>query len=153
MRRGPCLHLPASRPMSPPLQPLPRLRTFIAEDSAIILESLVPMLEEWGDVKVVAVAADESSALAWLAIHAHEVDLLIVDIFLRNGSGLGVLRAVKGLPAHARKLVLTNYATEHMRQKCRSIGADELFDKSTDLDALLAYCVRLHADAGGMAGA
>ena len=129
------------------------LRTFIVEDSAIILESLVPTLEEWGDVKVVGVAADESSAVKWLALHAQEVDLLIVDIFLRSGSGLGVLRAANGLPAHARKLVLTNYATEHMRQKCRSIGADEVFDKSTDLDAPLAYCVRLGNDPGGAAAA
>ena len=45
------------------------LRTFIVEDSAIIRDSLVPALEEWGDVKVVGVAADESSASKWLQAH------------------------------------------------------------------------------------
>lgn len=127
---------------------MPPLRTFIVEDSAIILESLVPTLEEWGDVKVIGVAADERSALTWLATRGHEVELLIVDIFLQSGSGLGVLRAVTGLPAHARRVVLTNYATEPMRQKCLALGADAVFDKSTDLDTLLAECVRWAHHAG-----
>ena len=129
------------------------LRTFIVEDSAIILDSLVPTLEEWGDVKVVGIAADENSALKWLRAHGHEVDLLIVDIYLQSGSGLGVLRAANALSMHARRVVLTNYATEPMREKCRSIGADEVFDKSTNLDALLAYCVRLRNELGGSAAA
>ena len=129
------------------------LRTFIVEDSAIIRDSLVPALEEWGDVKVVGVAADESSASKWLQAHGQEVDLLIVDIYLRSGSGLGVLQAANALSMHARRVVLTNYATEPMRQKCRLAGADEVFDKSTDLDALLAYCARLRIDRGGSAAA
>jgi DNA-binding NarL/FixJ family response regulator len=39
--------------------------------------------------------------------------------------------------------VLSNYATDAMRARCLSLGADEVFDKSAQIDALIAYCHRL----------
>jgi hypothetical protein len=40
-------------------------------------------------------------------------------------------------------VVLTNYATHDMRQTCRSLGADRVFDKSSEVDELIAYCLRV----------
>tara|TARA_Y100001972_G_C7660621_1_gene333153 strand:- start:452 stop:634 length:183 start_codon:yes stop_codon:yes gene_type:complete len=34
----------------------------------------------------------------------------------------------------------TNYATADARQRCLAAGADAVFDKSTELDAFLAFC-------------
>jgi DNA-binding NarL/FixJ family response regulator len=124
------------------------LRTFIVEDSDIILDNLIATLEEMAPVKVVGSAADEYKAVDCLAQLHGEVDLVIVDVFLKAGSGLGVLRsaALSGLPA--KRIVLTNYATQDMRQRCRALGAHRVFDKSNDLDELILYCTRL---AGGFA--
>jgi len=44
--------------------------------------------------------------------------------------------------------VLTNYATPDMRKKCLELGADKVFDKSDEIDALIQYCCRM---AGGAA--
>ena len=119
------------------------LRTFIVEDSPIILDNLVATLEEMAPVRVVGSAPDEATATVRLAQLRGELDLVIIDVFLKSGSGLGVLRgtAQSGLPA--KRVVLTNYATSDMREKCRALGADRVFDKSNDLDDLLAYCTRL----------
>jgi DNA-binding NarL/FixJ family response regulator len=119
------------------------LNTYIVEDSPVIRENLVATLEELGPVKVVGMAEDEAAALAWLAKPGGRADLVIVDIFLRSGSGLGVLRAVQAMPQPSRMVVLSNYATAEMRQRCLQLGAERVFDKSRDIDDLIAYCAQL----------
>ena len=48
--------------------------------------------------------------------------------------------------------MLSNYATPDMRRKCLELGADRVFDKSNEIDALILYCCRL-ADGGTTAPA
>jgi DNA-binding NarL/FixJ family response regulator len=119
------------------------LKTYIVEDSPVIRDNLIATLEELGPVQVVGTAADETSALHWLSQPEHRAELVIVDIFLKGGSGLGVLRGALGLPHGARLVVLTNYATEDIRLKCLQLGAHRVFDKSAEIDSLIAYCKRL----------
>ncbi len=124
------------------------LRTFIVEDSPIILDNLVATLEELTDVKVVGSVPDEQSAIDWIRSAHGTFDLIIVDIFLKSGSGLGVLRAVQDAGVEARRVVLTNYATPDIRRRCLALGADRVFDKSGELEDLIDYCGRA---AGGSA--
>jgi DNA-binding NarL/FixJ family response regulator len=121
------------------------LRTYIVEDSAVIRESLVATLEELASIVVVDSADDESTAVQWLSDSGNDADLVIVDLFLKGGSGLGVLRAVQDLPQQRRMVVLTNYATEAIRKKCLGLGADRVFDKSGEIDALIRYCNEITA--------
>jgi DNA-binding NarL/FixJ family response regulator len=122
-----------------------RLKTFIVEDSPVIRESLIATLEELVPVQVVGTAEDENSAVQWLEQKGHQVDLVIVDIFLKGGSGLGVLRAQGRAPQPHKMVVLSNYATPDMRRKCLELGAHRVFDKSTEIDALIQYCGQLAA--------
>ena len=125
------------------------LHTFIVEDSAIIRENLVATLEELLPVQVVGTAADEDGAVAWLTDRSHTCDLAIIDIFLARGTGLGVLKAVRGAKEGMKLVVLSNFATPDMRSKCLELGADRVFDKSNEIDGLLRYCGRL-AGVGGV---
>lgn len=123
---------------------MPLLQTYIVEDSPVIRDSLIATLEELAPVKVLGTAPDEESAIAWLEKSGNKVDLVIVDIFLKSGgSGLGVLRRAGALDLGAKLVVLTNYATADMRRTCLKLGADEVFDKSVDIDALILYCVKI----------
>ncbi len=124
---------------------MPHVNTFIVEDSPIILDNLVATLEELAPVRVVGSAADEASAVRWLADPNHDWDLVIIDVFLKSGSGLGVLKNSRSAPGsrNGKRVVLTNYATSDMREKCAELGADRVFDKSSELDELIAYCTRL----------
>ena len=91
-------------------------------------------------------------ARRWLALHPQEWDLAIVDLFLKQGSGLGVLEAFQGRRGTQRVVVLSNYATADMRQRCAQLGADAVFDKSNEIDALILYCGRLASGHGGDSG-
>ena len=125
-----------------------QLKTYIVEDNPVIRESLIVTLEELAPVKVVGTAVDESTAVEWLKQPGNHADLVIVDIFLKAGSGLGVLRAASGLQHQQRLVVLSNYATADIRRKCLELGADRVFDKSNDIDALIEYCAQLPAQPG-----
>lgn len=116
------------------------LKTYIVEDSRVIRESLIAALEELGPIEVVGTAEDESTAVQWLSTPGNRFDLVIVDIFLKGGSGLGVLRAAYAVQQPHKRVVLTNYATQDMRRKCLEVGADRVFDKSHEIDALILYC-------------
>jgi DNA-binding NarL/FixJ family response regulator len=125
---------------------MPPLHAFLVEDSPVIRENLVAALEELAPVQVVGVAEDEESAVGWLKRDAGACDLVIIDIFLKSGSGLGVLRAASEIGSSAQLVVLSNYATPDMRRQCAALGATRVFDKSNEIDALIQYCIRL-ADA------
>jgi len=122
---------------------MPPLKTYLVEDSPVIRDNLIATLEELLPLKVVGTAEDESSAMDWLTQPSHRADLVIVDIFLKSGSGLGVLRGAQDLPQVGKLVVLSNYATADMRRKCLELGADRVFDKSGEIDDLIAYCARL----------
>ena len=119
------------------------LRTYIVEDSPVIRENLIATLEEMVPVEVIGTAEDESSAAQWLTRTDNACDLVIIDIFLKSGSGLGVLQAARGAQPARKLVVLSNYATPDMRRKCLQLGADKVFDKSNEIDGLINYCARL----------
>jgi DNA-binding NarL/FixJ family response regulator len=127
------------------------LKVFIVEDSPVIRENLVAALEELAPVRVVATAEDEGAAIRWLDAPDNSCDLVIVDIFLRGGSGLGVLRWAAQMRRPPVFVVLSNYATPDMRRKCIELGASRVFDKSNEIDALILYCTRLQEGETGPA--
>lgn len=119
------------------------LKTYLVEDSAVIRESLIALLEESTPVRVVGTAEDEMTALEWIDRPDSRCDLIIVDIYLKGGSGLGILKAGAGVYKPAKWVVLSNHATPAMRTRCLELGADCVFDKSNEIDELLLYCNRL----------
>jgi DNA-binding NarL/FixJ family response regulator len=121
------------------------LRTYLVEDSPLIRDKLAATLEELAPLQIVGSAENEAGALRWLAEPGHGVDLVIVDLFLKGGSGLGVLRAPYPWPHQPKMIVLSNYATADMRGKCLELGADQVFDKSHEIEALIEYCRQLAA--------
>jgi DNA-binding NarL/FixJ family response regulator len=124
-----------------------KLKAYLVEDSPIIRENLIAALEELAPVEVIGTADDERSAIDWLTSVSPACDLIIVDLFLKSGSGLGVLRAAQRLDRTTRLIVLSNYATADMRRTCEALGASRVFDKSGEVDELIGYCEQLAAEA------
>ncbi len=118
-----------------------RLKTFIVEDNATIRENLIGTLEELTCVQAVGTAETELEGRQWLTQNASSWNLAIVDLFLREGTGLGVLDACQDRQSNQKVIVLSNYATADIRQRCAQLGVDAVFDKSNEIDALVAYCL------------
>jgi DNA-binding NarL/FixJ family response regulator len=118
------------------------IRVFLVEDNSLIRESVSEALEELAPVQVVGFAATEDAAVEWLNENRNRCDLVVVDIFLERGSGLGVLRECAN-PISVDAVVLSNYVTIEMKRKCRDLGARRVFDKSTEIEDLIEFCSRL----------
>jgi DNA-binding NarL/FixJ family response regulator len=114
-------------------------RAYIVEDSSTIRENLIDTLKELAQVEPVGTTDTEHEAKRWLA--GNDWDLAIIDLFLREGSGLNVLQAVRRKRAEQRIVVLSNHSSRDVRWRCKQLGADAVFDKSTELEALVDYCV------------
>ena len=112
------------------------LRVFLVEDSASIRERLSDFLSEPGKVEMVGFATTEADAICQL--RAQFVDVVIVDIKLKEGNGVGVVESLRARYANAPPtiIVLTNYAFPEFEAACRERGADYFFDKSTQFGAV-----------------
>jgi len=119
-------------------------RAFIVEDSSTIRDNLIDTLKELARIEPVGTADTEHEAKRWLA--AHDWDLAIIDLFLRVGSGLNVLEALRRRQPHQKIVVLSNHSSRDVRWRCAQLGADAVFDKSTELEALVDYCARQQRD-------
>lgn len=117
------------------------LITYLAEDNETIRKNLTETLQELAAIEVSGFGATEAEACEWLAAHAGQWDLAIIDLFLQEGSGLGVLAKCRDRRDFQKVVVLTNYATPEVRKRSIALGADAVFDKSSELDALFAYCI------------
>jgi DNA-binding NarL/FixJ family response regulator len=97
---------------------------------------LIELLETPGEVEIVGFADTEEASVKSLA--RERVDVAIVDLNLRAGSGFGVIKALRaqypGPPPTI--IVLTNYAFPDYEYACRSYGADFFFDKSRQFGAV-----------------
>lgn len=132
------------RTLSPATDDPASLKTFIVEDNPLIRRNLVETMKEMLDVKILGFAETEDDASCWLSDHRRDWQLLVVDLFLQQGSGLGVLKQCIIRSTQQRVVVLSNYATEEIRSRCMAWGADAVFDKSTELDQFLAFCAIKH---------
>ena len=117
------------------------LKTYLVEDNPTIRDNLIATLEELAGVNAVGTSDNENDGKDWLLKNPHQWDLAILDLFLKQGSGLGVLAACRDRKSTQKVVVLSNYATEDIRQRCAQLGVDAVFDKSNEIDALVDYCL------------
>ena len=109
------------------------LRVFLVEDNPLIRERLIESLTSTGRIDVVGYAEGEREAVDALA--GGRWDAVLLDLQLKQGNGLGVLRAIGPSRPHGAKiLVLTTYAIPQYRDRSLALGADAFFDKSREYD-------------------
>ena len=109
------------------------LRVFLVEDNPLIRERLIESLKSTGHIEVVGYAEGEREAVD--ALSDGRWDAVLLDLQLKQGNGLGVLRAIGPSRPHGAKiLVLTTYAIPQYRDRSLALGADAFFDKSREYD-------------------
>jgi len=127
------------------------LKAYVVEDQPALRESLLEALAEIGGIEGAGWASTEQAALAWLRNPAHHWDIAIIDLVLEpgGGTGFGVLQAMRQRPVTQKMVVLTGSADPQVRRRCEEMGADGVFDKAMETEAMLDYCVALARAAGG----
>lgn len=109
------------------------LRVLLIEDSAVLRSMLLEYLNAFSFVESVDWADTESAAIRLLERGTYEV--VIVDLQLRQGNGINVLRAMQKSEVSGIRIVYTNHAqVSTYRRQCADAGADYFFDKSLELE-------------------
>jgi two-component system OmpR family response regulator len=121
------------------------LSVLLVEDSRVLAERLRETVLSVPGVHLAGTVDSEADAVA--ALQRHPVDVLLLDLHLRQGTGFGVLRAIPGSPA--RKvvvIVLTNYDLAEYRRAAAALGARHFLDKLRDFDRLPTLLQQIGAD-------
>jgi DNA-binding NarL/FixJ family response regulator len=120
---------------------LAKISVFLVEDSALIRNRLLSMLADMPGVEVVGHADNAADAID--GILAAPPRAVVLDIQLKNGSGIDVLRAVKPRLPAVVMIVLTNYATPEYRKPCLALGAEHFLDKTNEFQSIRTILAEL----------
>jgi DNA-binding NarL/FixJ family response regulator len=108
------------------------LGVLLVEDSPRIAERVRELLTQQHGVRVLATVDDELSAVR--ALGELPVDVLILDLQLKAGTGFGVLESLNG--RRPTVIVMTNYALPQYRERARQLGVDHFLNKAMDFERL-----------------
>lgn len=121
------------------------MRIFLVEDSPAIRELLIDHLTSIPGVELGGVADNESDAYESLSRQLY--DVVILDIGLKQGNGMSLLRTLAQLPGQETcvKIIFTNNVSDTYRRAGEQFGVGFFFDKSSDFLQLHALVRELAA--------
>jgi len=108
----------------------PSIRVLLVEDSEVLTERLTEAIDQIADVQLIGTAETEAVAVA-LATR-EPVDVIILDLHLRQGTGFGVMRALATTKSKPQIIVLTNYNLPEYKHAAFALGATHFLDKALD---------------------
>jgi len=110
------------------------LQVLLVEDSTVICNLIANIVNNVAGVSVAESVGSEADAIE--AVNHGNVDVVILDLQLRTGTGFGVLRAMRKMARRPAVVVLTNFALSTYRESALALGARHFLDKSRDYERL-----------------
>jgi DNA-binding NarL/FixJ family response regulator len=106
------------------------LRVLLVEDSKVLAERLTETITE--NARVELIAQVDSDAAALVVVEREPIDLIVLDLQLKQGTGFGVLRGLAKLSIKPCMMVLTNYDLPVYKGAATAPGAAYFLNKSQD---------------------
>jgi DNA-binding NarL/FixJ family response regulator len=117
-------------------------RIFLVEDSPVIRESLIEALSSSGGGRMV-IGTAETEDEAFRLISSNSADVAIIDINLREGSGISLLARLRSLNVAPRmRIVYTNHYSRRVHDYCSQLGATHVLSKGGNFSELLEVLER-----------
>ena len=124
----------------------PAARVLIVDDHPAVREGLAIRLSRQPDLEVCGEAADAFAALRLAA--DSDPDVIVVDISLRTGDGIELIKRLKARGTRARMLVWSMYSESLYAERALHAGAAGYVTKEEATDTIVA-AIR-HVLAGGI---
>ena len=102
----------------------------VVEDSKNMQSALVDLFNTLGGFNVLATVATETEATEWLYRNRGGWQLVTLDLLLDEGSGFNLIQRCKLEPGAGQVVVLSDFVTPVVRDRCLELGADAVFHKS-----------------------
>ena len=104
------------------------IKVLLVEDSVVLAERLAEDIAEHAEFDLIGVVDNEMAALQ--AIKRGRVDVVLLDLQLKSGSGFGVLRGINALPRRPQVIILTNHDLPEYHSAAVRLGVTEFLDKA-----------------------
>lgn len=121
----------------------PALRIFVVEDSLAVRDVILESMAQIPGIVVTGYAETEADALSRLNTEMH--DILILDIELKTGNGMSLLRqlAQNGNADSTLKIIFSNNVSDVFRRTGQQYGVTHFFDKTSEFSLLYALLEKL----------
>jgi two-component system nitrate/nitrite response regulator NarL len=113
-----------------------KIRIVIADDHAVLRESLSALLQTQPDFEVLGKAANGSEALK--LVHTRPPDVLVLDLFMPAGDGFEVLRTLDRAGSRVAAVVLTGSESQLDYAQVVKLGARGLVLKADGPEKLFS---------------
>jgi two-component system, OmpR family, response regulator len=123
----------------------PLCKVLLVEDSKVLTERLAEAVHHVHGVELIECVDTEADAIT--ALETQAVDVIILDLHLKQGTGFGVMRAVASSHFKPQIIVLTNYDLPEYKKAAVDLGATHFLDKARDygqVQLLLRQMCRRH---------
>lgn len=108
------------------------LHVLLVEDSQQVLSRIRCMIEEVVPVRIVGEAATVAEAM--MVLSKSKPDAVVLDLFLSDGASFSVIAEIKRQYPECVVIVITHFTIPECRERCRSLGADYFFEKSSEFE-------------------
>lgn len=108
------------------------LRVLLVEDSPVLAARLREALAPLEGVELIAAVMDEASAV--FVARQREVDVIILDLQLKRGTGFGVVQRLG--QKRPTIIVFTNYVLPEYQKRAADLGVEHFLCKSRDYERL-----------------
>ena len=110
-------------------------RILVVDDSEVICDRLCSLLSEIDNVDVLGRA--QNASVGYELYSTLKPDIIILDIRLPDENGISLLQKIKAEDSEIFIIMFTNYPYLPYKKRCKELGADHFFDKSTELKKLI----------------
>ena len=119
------------------------IRVLLADDHPVVRSGYLRLLDQAGDIQVIAEAGDADAAYA--AFTTHQPDVVVTDLAMPAGGGLELLRRVLLRNAQARVLVFSMHDAPVLVRRALQAGASGFLTKASPPECLVDAVRELHA--------
>ncbi|CAN5686635.1 response regulator transcription factor [soil metagenome] len=121
------------------------IRVLLVDDHPVVRSGYRRLLDQAGDVCVVAEAGDGESAYAMFANAMQPPDVIVTDLTMPGGGGLELIRKVLLRAPDARVLVFSMHDGDMVVRRALKAGARGYLTKAASPDCLVVAIRALHA--------
>ncbi|MBX9690436.1 MAG: response regulator transcription factor [Candidatus Obscuribacterales bacterium] len=104
-----------------------KISVMVCEDNNLMLHGLKFLLNEFGDLELVAFAKTGNEAIS--KAREMQPDVILMDIGLPELDGISASRIIKAERPYVRIIVVSAAQDEKTRSDAKAAGADEIFPK------------------------
>jgi DNA-binding NarL/FixJ family response regulator len=116
-----------------------KIRVLLVDDHALLRTGVANIINQEGDLRVVAEAGNGLEAIA--AYERYRPDVTLLDLRMPIMEGVEAVRRIRELDPHARVIVLTTYDTDDEIARALKAGAKAYVLKDISADDLIG-CIR-----------